>query len=88
MDIELVRYETNSETGHMTVHVRSVTQVSANQTIHGPLKSYGIDPDAVALNHGGDVDQWLAWVKDRHQRFCGVNQEMVAKVAAMKGKKL
>jgi len=88
MDIELIKYETNAETGHMTVHVRSVEKVGANQTVHGPVKSYGIDPDAIALSHGGDVDRWLAWVKDRHQKFCGVNQDMVAKVAAMKGKKL
>lgn len=88
MDIELASYETNADTGHMTVHVRSVTQTGKNQIVRGPLKSYGIDPDAVTLNHDGDIDKWLAWVKDRHQKFCGVNQEMVAKVAAMKGKKL
>ena len=88
MDIELVKYETDAATGHMTVHVRSVTTVGKNETIHGPLKSYGIDPDAMTSNYGGDVDRWLAWVKDRHQKFCGLNQEMVAKVAAMKGKKL
>jgi len=88
MDIIVVGHDENTLTGHMTVHVQSVTQTADNQTLRGPVKSYGIDPDAVQLAHGGAVEQWLAWVKQQHQRFAGVNQTMSAAIAAKKGKAL
>lgn len=88
MDIEVVGHETDAMTGRMTIHVQSVERISKNEVHRGPVKTYSIDPDSVDMAHEGDVDKWLEWVKCRHQRFCGVNREMVAKVAGLKGKKL
>jgi hypothetical protein len=88
IDIEVVGHEEDSLTGRVTIHVQSVRRLSENSTIRGPIKSYGIDPDTLTTAHEGDIDQWLEWVKCRHQKFCGVNLGMTQKIASLKGKKL
>ncbi len=61
MDIVLNEYRVDGLTGRMEIDVQSVTQVSPNQKITGPIKTYGIEPGAVQIAHDGSIEKWLAW---------------------------
>lgn len=86
MQIELVGYSANAMTGHLEIHVRSHVPVGANEHRTGPMKTYGIDPDSLKNLYDGDVNRWLAHVKQEHQRFCGIDERSVDVVRNLKGK--
>lgn len=86
-DVRIVSYAVNGTTGYMTVNVCAV-EVNGNTTRTGPQKGYGIEADTLKAHWGGDLNQWLAWVKQEHQKYHGLHESMDAQLKELVGKKL
>lgn len=71
MAIKVIKVETNSHNGHLTIHSRVVEQVG-NTTTEGPLEVHGIDPLVLNNLYGGDSEVFLrsvhARMMDNHNR--------------------
>jgi hypothetical protein len=69
--LRINKVETDSFTGHLTVHVQVVEKVSENNSILGSTETHGIAAMALQDKFGGDPKVWLTKIHEgavqRHQ---------------------
>ena len=69
--LRISKVETDSFTGHLTVHVQVVEKVSENNSILGSTETHGIAAMALQEKFGGDPKVWLTKIHEgavqRHQ---------------------
>ena len=86
-EVKLLSYTSNGTTGYTTVNVCAV-ETMGNQTRTGPQKSYGIEADTLKALWSGDLNKWLAWVKQEHQKYHGLHESMETQLNTLVGKTL
>jgi hypothetical protein len=78
----------NGNTGRISLHVKSRRTNPDGSIQEGPLKTYGIDVDALNYVHGGSLDSFLQWVKREHSLHTMIAKDVSEQVHALKGKTL
>ena len=71
-------------TGYMEVDVVAVNE----KGVEGPRKTYGTDAHQLKSHYNGDINLWLASVKDTHVVHAGHHEELAGRLLALKGKEL
>lgn len=74
----------DGKTGYTEVHVRA--ELPDGNTIHtGPEKGYCIEADTLRAHWGGEVKNWLQWVKAEHQKYHGIHDDLTDQIKGLVG---
>lgn len=86
-DIKVLEARQHGVTGLITVHVAAI-ETHDNVTLQGPQKTYAIAPDVLAAHYDGDLNKWLNWIKEEHQKYHGLHADVRDQLQSLKGKML
>lgn len=75
----------DATTGHHTYHIRAIERVG-KETFLGPIKTIGIDAQALIDLHGNDPEKFILSHKESVIKLHQAVRETVDKVHNMKGK--
>lgn len=84
-DIKIVDVRHYGTSGYIEVWVRAV-RTTDGLTEEGPLKGYGVEAQVIQAHYGGNVQNWLNWVKMEHQKHHGFHRDLAIQLEGLKGK--